>query len=671
MNIAEAKKKINELRSQIQYHDRKYYIENQPEISDYEYDQLMKQLEKLEAQFPELITPDSPTQRVAGEPLKEFASVTHRIPMLSLTNCYSAEEINEFDTRVRKNLSQEKIEYVVELKIDGVAVSLEYREGKFERGATRGDGYTGDDITANLKTIKSIPLVLNTTDSRLMNTAVRGEVYLTKEQFKKINKEKEKAEEELFANPRNAAAGSLKLLDPRITAKRGLDMFVHSLGYIAEPIAQTHLDTLKKLQSAGLKISPQITLCKNINEVIQIWEHWAEQRDELEYDIDGLVVKVNKLDQQSRLGATMKSPRWAMAFKFIAIQATTKLLDIILQVGRTGAITPVAVLEPVFFAGSTISRATLHNQEEIARKDIRIGDQVVIEKAGEVIPEVVKPISSVRTGKEKKFVMPDTCPVCKSKLWKEPEEVVYRCENISCPAQIKRRLTHFASRTAMDIEGLGKMLAEQLVDRGLVQDIADIYALDHFKLLSLERMGEKSASNLLVAIEKSKHHSLSDLIYGLGIRHVGRKAADILTDHFDTLDKLCEMTAAELQNIPEIGPVVAESIEHTLHTPETKRLIDRLRKTGVKLVTEKIKLMKPTAISNKTFVITGTLAKYSREESHELIKQHGGKIATVVGKSVDYLVVGENAGSKLEKARSLGIKTLDEKEFLALLEEKQ
>ncbi|MCX7920268.1 MAG: NAD-dependent DNA ligase LigA [bacterium] len=669
MTLTEAKKKIEELRSRIRYHDRKYYVENQPEISDYEYDQLVKRLEQLEAQFPELITPDSPTQRVAGEPLKEFVSVTHRVPMLSLANCYTPEEMIEFDTRVRKNLPGEKIEYVVELKIDGVAVSLEYENGKFKRGATRGDGYTGDDITANLKTIKSLPLVLDTTDPRLMNFEVRGEVFLTKEQFKRINQEKAVANEELFANPRNAAAGSLKLLDPQLTAKRKLDIFIHSLGYIAEPIAATHFDTLKKLQSIGLKISPEITICNTIEKVIATWEYWSKHRDTLPYDIDGLVVKVNNLNQQARLGATMKSPRWAIAFKFSATQATTKLLDIVLQVGRTGAITPVAVLEPVSLAGSTISRATLHNQEEIARKDIRIGDQVIIEKAGEVIPEVVKPIHSVRTGKEKKFVMPDKCPVCGARLWKEPDEVVYRCENISCPAQIKRRLTHFASRAAMDIEGLGEALVEQLVDAGLVRDIADIYTLDLFKLLQLERMGQKSASKLLTAIEQSKHRPISDLIYGLGIRHVGRRAADILAEYFGSIDALSAATVEELRTIPDIGQVVAESIYQTFRTPEMRRLLERLRAAGVQFVAEPKKDVKPSALTGKTFLITGTLQKHTREEAHDIIRRYGGKVATAVGKNVDYLIVGENPGSKLEKAQQLGIKTITEQEFLAMVEQ--
>lgn len=667
MTPAEAKKKIDALRTQIRYHDWKYYIENQPEISDFEYDQLMKQLEKLETQFPNLITPDSPTQRVGGEPVKEFGSVTHRVPMMSLTNCYSPEEIREFDARVKKLLPEEKVEYIVELKIDGVAVSLQYQAGKLFRGATRGDGVTGDDITRNIKTIHSIPLILNTKDSRLMNIEVRGEVYLTRKQFQKNNLEKEKEEEELFANPRNAAAGSLKLLDPRLTAKRGLDMFVHSLGDISESVAPTHFEMLQKLKQAGLKISPEISLCKDIEEVIKTWEKWSGKRDTLEFDIDGLVVKVNDLGQQQRLGATMKSPRWAMAFKFSASQATTKLLDIILQVGRTGAITPVAVLEPVLLAGSTISRATLHNQEEIARKDIRIGDRVIIEKAGEVIPEVVKPINNEKHEKLKKYVMPDRCPVCNSKLWREPEEVVYRCENISCPAQIKRRLTHFASRTAMDIEGMGEALVDQLVDHGIVSDIADIYSLDHFKLLSLERMGEKSAHNLLTAIENSKKKDLADLIFGFGIRHVGRRAADTLAEHFGSMDKLIEASIEELQKISDIGEVVAESIYQTLHTDETRNLIIRLKKAEVNMEIEKKSIAKNTAITGKTFVVTGTLTGMSREVAHDLIKKQGGKVSTTVGKSTDYLVVGESPGSKLDKAKSLGVNTLSEPEFLSLL----
>jgi DNA ligase (NAD+) len=667
MTPAEAKKKIEELRTQVRYHDRKYYIENQPEISDFEYDQLMKQLEKLEMQFPDLITPDSPTQRVAGELVKEFASVTHRVPMMSLANCYSPEEIREFDVRVKKLLPDEKIEYIVELKIDGVAVSLQYQAGKLFRGATRGDGVTGDDITLNIKTIHSIPLILNTTDPRLMNIEIRGEVYLTRKQFQKINSEKEKEEEELFANPRNAAAGSLKLLNPRLTAKRGLDMFVHSLGDISDPVALTHLEMLHQLNQAGLKISPEIILCKNIDEVINAWEHWAEKRDKLGFDIDGLVVKVNDLAQQQRLGATMKSPRWAIAFKFSATQATTILENIVLQVGRTGAITPVAILKPVLLAGSTISRATLHNQEEIARKDIRIGDQVIIEKAGEVIPEVVKPIVNKNHHNLKKYVMSDRCPDCNSKLWREPEEVIYRCENLSCPAQIKRRLTHFASRGAMDIEGMGEALVGQLVDQGIVHDIADIYTLDHFKLLSLDRMGEKSANNLLTAIENSKKKELADLIFGFGIRHVGRRAADTLAQHFENINILMEASVEELQKISDVGEVVAESIYQTLHTDETRDLIKRLQNAEVNMVANKTVPLQKTAITGKTFVVTGTLTKYSREEAHDLIKKQGGKVATTVGKTTDFLVVGETPGSKLDKAKSLGVKTLSEEEFLSLL----
>lgn len=662
-------KRVEELRRLIRYHDYKYYVENQPEISDYEYDQLVKELEKLESEYPELITPDSPTQRVAGEPIAGFKTVKHRIPMLSLSNCYTPEEIREFDQRVRKALPKEKVEYVAELKIDGVAVSLEYRDGKFYRGATRGDGYQGDDVTFNLRTIKSIPLVLNTDDKRLMNIEVRGEVYLDRETFRRINREREAAGEELFANPRNAAAGSLKLLDPKITATRNLDIFIHSLGELPEPVASTHFETLLKLKEIGLKINPHMRLCRDIEEVIEVWREWETRRHSLPYDIDGLVVKVNNLDQQRRLGTTMKSPRWAMAFKFSPTQATTKLKDIVLQVGRTGAITPVAILEPVELAGSTISRATLHNQEEIARKDIRIGDTVIIEKAGEVIPEVVKPIPSLRTGAEKVFKMPTTCPVCGSKLRKDPEEVVFRCENINCPAQIKRRLVHFASRSAMDIEGLGEAMVEQLVDKGLVKDIADIYNLTYDQLINLERMGDKSVRNLLSAIEKSKHRSLADLIFGLGIRHVGRHAAEILAKEFESLDELMETPLERLTKIREIGPVMAESIYQTLHDPETRKLIDRLKKAGVNMRSEKEKV--PTGkLAGKTFVLTGTLSRYTREEASRLIRELGGEVASSVSKKVDYLIVGENPGSKLDRARELGIKTLTEEEFIALIEGK-
>ncbi len=663
----DAQKKIEQLRSEIRHHDYLYYVAAQPEISDFEFDKLLNQLESLEKQFPDLITPDSPTQRVAGQPITGFTTVTHTIPMQSLANCYSEEEIREFDQRVRKGLPDEPIEYVVELKIDGLAISLLYQDGRLVRGATRGDGTQGDDVTANLRTIKSIPLVLNTNDKRLLNVEVRGEVFLNKKGFQKINQEREKAGEELFANARNSAAGSLKLLDPRITATRPLDIFVHSLGELPDYPAKTHYETLQKLKEAGLKTNPHTKIYSDIEHVIKSWKDWGSKRHDLEYEIDGLVIKVNHLNQQRQLGKTSKNPRWAIAFKFAATQATTTLTDIICQVGRTGAITPVAVLEPVEVAGSTIRRATLHNQEEIERKDIRIGDKVIIEKAGDVIPEVVKPITSLRTGKEKKFTMLTHCPVCGDLLVKEPDEVVYRCENISCPAQIKGRLIHFASRGAMDIEGMGEMMVEQLVEKKLVKDIADIYDLTFEQLVDLERMGKKSALNLLDGINVSKHRSFADLLFGLGIRHVGKVAAETLADEFGDMDSLLNAPKENIENIHEIGSVMAESIYRTLHDTHTLKLIDRLKKTGVNMKSPEKKKVEDSAMTGKTFVLTGTLSKYSREEAAQLIKEKGGKVTSSVSKQTDFVIAGESAGSKLEKAQALGVKIINESEFEKLL----
>lgn len=662
----DAKKKIEQLRSKIRHHDYLYYVAAQPEISDFEFDKLLKDLESLEKQHPDLITPDSPTQRVAGQPISGFTTVTHTIPMLSLANCYSEEEIREFDQRVRKGLPDEKIEYVVELKIDGLAISLLYQDGRFVRGATRGDGTQGDDVTSNLRTIKSIPLVLNTTDKRLLNVEVRGEVFLTKKGFQKINKEREKEGEELFANARNSAAGSLKLLDPRITATRPLDIFVHSLGELPDYPAKTHYETLQKLKESGLKINPHTKIYTDIDKVIHAWKEWESKRHDLEYEIDGLVIKVNNLEQQRRLGKTSKSPRWAIAFKFAATQATTTLTDIICQVGRTGAITPVAVLEAVEVAGSTIRRATLHNQEEIERKDIRIGDKVIVEKAGDVIPEVVKPIINIRTGKEKKFKMPTHCPVCQDTLVKEPDEVVYRCENISCLAQIKGRLIHFASRGAMDIENMGEMMVEQLVEKKLVQNIADIYDLTVEQVAGLERMGQKSARNLLNGIEDSKHRTLADLLFGLGIRHVGKVAAESLADKFGDMDSLLNASEKAIENIDEIDSVMEGSLYRTLHDPHTLKLIERLKKAGITMIQPK-KKTSHSAITGKTFVLTGTLSKYSRDEASQLIKEKGGKVTGSVSKQTDFVLAGEDPGSKLDKAQSLGVKVIDELEFEKLL----
>ncbi|MBU1147267.1 MAG: NAD-dependent DNA ligase LigA, partial [Candidatus Omnitrophica bacterium] len=533
---------IKKLRQIIDHHDRRYYVENKPEVSDQEYDRLMKELEKLEKAHPELVTPDSPTQRVSGEILEGFETVEHRETMLSMDNTYSADEIREFDKRVKKNLEVDKLDYVVELKIDGVSVSLLYEKGRFVQGATRGDGFKGDAITVNLKTIRSLPLTLGNFVScpkgqltklpRPELFEARGEVYMPRKSFERINKEKEKLDEDLFANPRNAAAGSLKLLDSSMVAKRHLSMWIYGVGYVEGAGFETQSEALSFLKEAGFSTNPYIKKCHTIEEVISYCDSWEKKKDSLDYDIDGMVIKVDSFLYQKALGQTSKSPRWMIAYKFPAERKETVLKDIVVQVGRTGTLTPVAMLKPVELSGSTVSRATLHNQDEIMRKDIRIGDHVIIEKAGEIIPQVVEAIKKKRTGREKKFSMPKKCPACSSKVESVEGEVALRCENLSCPAQLKERVKHFASRQAMDIEGMGEAIVNQLVDKKLIEDYGDIYSLKLDKVADLERMADKSASNLMNAIEKSKSNELNCLVFGLGIRHVGVRAAWILASRF-------------------------------------------------------------------------------------------------------------------------------------------
>ncbi|MEO0132524.1 MAG: NAD-dependent DNA ligase LigA [candidate division WOR-3 bacterium] len=667
MTKAEAKKRIEELRKEINYHNYRYYVLNDPVISDYEYDQLLKELIELEKQFPEFITPDSPTQRVGGEPLKEFKPVTHSPPMLSLDNTYSYEELEEFDRRIRKAVSD--IHYIVEQKVDGVAVSLIYQDGKFIQGATRGDGTTGDDITQNLKTIKTIPLQLLTDDPRLLNIEVRGEVYLTKKQFAELNKEREEAGEMLFANPRNAAAGSLKLLDPKLVAERKLDIFVHT---IPKPPSREYtsdyqmLETLKKI---GFKVIPHSERFTSIKQVIEYCEKWQEERHKLPYEVDGMVIKVDEFLAREKLGETQKSPRWAVAYKYPPMQATTQIIDVLFSVGRTGVITPVAKMKPVFLSGSTISSATLHNFDEIKRKDIRVGDTVIIEKAGEVIPQVVKVVVDKRTGKERKILPPQKCPVCQSKLVREADEVALRCINASCPAQIKGRLLHFASRSAMDIEGLGTVLVNTLVDKKLVKDFADLYHLRYEDLIKLERMGDKSVKNLLSAIEKSKSRPYRNVLYALGIRHVGLHTAQVLTTAFPSIEKLQNATFEEISSVMGIGPTVAESIKNFFSDKENLRLIERLKKVGLKF-SEKQEEIRKKPLAGKTFVITGTLKNYTREQATELIFRLGGNVSSSVSKKTDYLIVGAEPGSKYDKAKALGIKMISEEEFLKMISEK-
>jgi len=666
MGVSEhIKKEVEKLRKEIHYHNYRYYVLNDPVISDYEYDQLVKRLEELERQYPELITPDSPTQRIGEEITGEFPTVEHRIPMLSLDNTYNEEEVRDFDRRVRKLLGDEPVEYVVELKIDGVAVSLRYEKGKFVQGSTRGNGKIGDDITSNLKTIKTVPLVLLTDDPDLQNIEVRGEVYMPKHEFERMNREREEEGLPLFANPRNAAAGTLKLQDPKEVAKRGLDIFVHTVAEFPEKV-KTHYEALQILKDIGFKVSPYVKLCKNIDEAIEYFNEWVDRRDSLPFEIDGMVLKVNSFDQQRRLGTTIKSPRYAIAYKFPARQATTRIKDIVLQVGRTGVVTPVAVLDPVHLSGTIVSRATLHNEDEIKRKDIRIGDWVIVEKGGEIIPKVVKVIKDKRTGEEKEFRMPEKCPVCGGKLVREEGEVAWRCINVSCPAQIKRSIQHFASRNAMDIEGLGPSLIDQLVDKGLVKDYGDLYYLDPKEVAKLERMGKKSTENLMRAIEKSKTRPLARLIFALGIRHVGIHAAGILAERFKSIDKLKEATFEELASIEGIGPIMAKSIVNFFREKKNLEVLEKLRRAGVKMEEEE---KKEGVLAGKTFVFTGALSKYSRHEAQEKVIALGGKVSSSVSRNTDYVVVGENPGSKYEKAKKLGIKIINEEEFLKMIGE--
>jgi len=660
----DVKKKINKLRNLINYHDRRYYVENMPEISDQEYDRLVKELKGLEDSHPKFITPDSPTQRVSGEVLQGFKGVGHRLPMLSMDNTYSADEIREFDERAKKNLAIDKLDYIVELKIDGVSISLLYEKGRFIQGATRGDGFKGDDITVNLKTIRSLPLAVTCKKTTKVPDLfeARGEVYMPRKSFVKINKEKEASGEEVFANPRNAAAGSLKLLDSAMVSKRRLDMWIYGVGYVRGASFESQFEALCFLKDAGFRTNPYIKKCCSIEEVIKYCREWEHKKRSLDYDIDGMVIKVDSFSYQKALGETSKSPRWMISYKFPAERKETVLQDIIVQVGRTGTLTPVAILKPVKLSGSVVSRATLHNQDEIMRKDIRIGDHVLIEKAGEIIPQVVEAISHKRKGREKKFSMPTKCPVCNSKVETVEGEVALRCENLSCPAQLKQRIIHFASRQAMDIEGMGDAIVAQLVDRKMVEDYSGIYYLKHEDLAGLERMADKSASNLIEAIKKSKSNSLNRLVFGLGIRHVGVRAAWILSSRFGSLERIGAAGEEELESINEIGPIVARSISSFFKTKENKKVIEKLERSGVR-TEEKTTLVKGSELEGKTFVVTGSLKDFSRQEAEELIRRHGANASSSVSKKTDFLVLGKDSGSKLGKAKKLGVKIIDEQEF--------
>lgn len=667
MDKKEVIHEIEELREKINYHNHRYYVLAQPVISDAEYDALMRRLIELEEQFPDLITPDSPTQRVGGAPLKGFEQVRHEERMMSLDNTYSEDDLREFDRRVRQAVGDQV--YVVQQKIDGVAVSLRYEDGVFVQGATRGDGITGDDITANLRTIKSIPLKLLDGPLSKGVLIVRGEVYMPKEEFARINKQREEAGLEAFANPRNSSAGSLKLLDSREVARRGLAFMAHSPLRPEGWGRDSLYDLLEAVKGTGIPIIPNMCRCADLGKVLEYIHDWENERFGAPYAVDGVVIKVDSLPAQVELGHTAKSPRWSVAYKYQPEQATTRLLDIGLNVSRTGAVNPVAILDPVFISGTTVSRAGLFNESEIRRRNLKIGDWVLVEKGGEIIPQVIKSIPERRDGTQREFVMPSDCPVCGSRLERYPNDVAYRCINRDCPAILKASLALYASRGAADIEGMGYMLIVQLVDKGLVKSIAGIYDLTAEQLIALERMGPKSADNLLKGIETSRTRPFERLLYGLGIRFVGTTGARALVGHFNDIDELMDADIDELSEIEGIGPVTAQSVRDFFDNPRNLELIGRLRKTGVRLATEKIEETNQ-ALSGLSFVFTGGLVKMTRVQAGQEVLKRGGKVSSSVSKKTDYVVAGEDPGSKYEKAKSLDVKIISEEEFRKLLESK-
>ncbi|TGB01059.1 NAD-dependent DNA ligase LigA [Halobacillus salinus] len=664
MNAAE---RIQALREELNRYNYEYHTLDEPSVSDYEYDTKLRELIELEEENPELQAPDSPSQRVGGAPLEGFEKVQHDIPMLSLGNAFNEDELRDFDRRVRGGV-EEDVSYVCELKIDGLAVSLKYEDGLFVRGATRGDGTTGEDITTNLRTIRSIPLRLSEPET----IEVRGEAFMPKRSFVALNEAREEKEEEPFANPRNAAAGSLRQLDPKIAAKRNLDIFLYGVGLWENDPTDAHSERLEKIKELGLRTNPEWKRCKDIEEVIEYVNGWVERRPDLDYEIDGIVIKVDSLDQQETLGFTAKSPRWATAYKFPAEEVVTKLNDIELSVGRTGVVTPTAILEPVKVAGTTVGRASLHNEDLIRERDIRIGDTVVIKKAGDIIPEVVRVLEEERSGEEEPYHMPETCPECESKLVRLEEEVALRCINPNCPAQLREGLIHFVSRNAMDIEGLGEKVIAQLFQEELIHNIADLYKLEREELLQLDRMGEKSVQNLLYAIEASKENSLERLLFGLGVRYVGTKAASTLAQHFEQIDDLVEADAETLESIPEIGEKMADSIARYFDKPQVVELIAELKELGLNMTYKGAKPSEGPADSpfkDKTIVLTGKMENFTRGDAKKIVQDLGGNVTGSVSKKTDLLIAGEDAGSKYKKAQDLGIEIWDEAQFADALPE--
>jgi DNA ligase (NAD+) len=664
---ADVEREIEKLREEIRYHEHRYYILSDPEISDVKFDEMVYRLQKMETEHPELVTPDSPTQRVGGQPAEEFAKVRHSAPMLSLDNTYSVDELRDFDRRVRELSGRAKVPYVAELKLDGLSMALTYEDGILTRGLTRGDGVTGEDVTQNVKTIRSVPLKI---DSRTLgvighakNFEVRGEVIMTHKAFRQANEQREKNGEPPFANPRNAAAGTIRQLDPKVVAQRNLDIFLYYLLVNGRPPFKEHWKVLEALESLGFKVNPNKKLAKSFDELTGYIQEMEPRREELEYEIDGVVVKVNEIGLWDELGMTAKSPRWAIAYKYPAHQETTTVMDIRPQVGRTGTLTPVADLEPVSIGGVRVSHATLHNMDEVERLGVKIGDTVLIQRAGEVIPQVVKVTKHAPEGRE--FRMPKHCPVCGGDVIRVEGEVAYRCVNAACPAQLKESLLHFAARHAMNINGLGESLVDQLVDKKIVHDVADLYSLDEMQVAALERMGKKSAQNVLDEIEKSRKADLARVIFAVGIRFVGERTAQFLAEHLGSMDKLAEAGPEDLKEVEEIGPKVAQSIVEFFHEKRNRDVIEKLRKAGLQF--EQKKRRASGVLEGLQFVLTGSLPNLSREEATRMIEEAGGRVTGSVSKKTTYVVAGADPGSKLEKARSLGIQTIDEAGLRKLL----
>lgn len=661
----DVKKTIEQLRTEIREHDYLYYVLNQPKITDRQYDKLFTELKKLEQENPQLITPDSPTQRVSEQPIEGFTSVRHTVPMLSIDNTYNAEELRAFDEKVRKQLGTEKYNYVVELKIDGLAISLRYESSKLVTAATRGNGETGDNVTANVRTIKAVPLLLRGNGKIPDVLEVRGEVYMPTKSFVELNRLRQESGEQTFANPRNAAAGSLKLLDAKVTASRNLSFFAYAAGEISEPIADNHYESLMKFKQFGLAVEPHIQRAENIDEVIDICLGWDNKKQKLNYQIDGMVIKVNRFDQREILGSTGRAPRWCISYKFPAEQTETIIESIKVQVGKTGILTPVANLKPVQLAGTTVKRASLHNFDQLNRLDVREGDTVMIEKAGEIIPQVVEVQVEKRPKDAKPVKKPQKCPNCQGPIQKDEAGVYIRCVNPDCHGQLKERLIYFAGKGQMDIENLGPSLIEKLVNTGLVRNFADLYTLQFGQLAELERMADKSAANTIEAIEKSKRQPLWRLIAGLGIRHIGGQGAQILADYFGSLEALISAEKESLAEIDQIGPVMAESVYDYFRNEKNMKIIDELLAAGVKPLQPTAK--KGGALTGKTIVVTGTLEKFTRQEIKEAITQAGGKVSSSVSKKTDYVLAGENPGSKFDKAKKLGVEVINEKQFLDMI----